>query len=644
MKKAIILLCLLLPAVSFIQSQTNIDSLERVVAGKSPEIDKVKALNILSYEYLFSDPKKADSCMLKLYYIAEETRHDDVRAEALRAIADQYTDLEDYSKAGEYYRKARDLFKTINTETGEKGYARTLLHYAYIPHMHGDFNEALLLYTEAEPALLKHKQYRYLINLYNRECDIYEQLHQPENAMVYVKKAMELCEKNNDVENLVRSLYTYTANSQNTAKNLEYLQKAYDLIKKHQLPDWLLFYYHFNLGGELFKIGKFSEAYKQYIIAEELAFDTREKMGPAIARANILLAQKQYPQAGILLDTLLQQAISNHMKVQIRDVYNLQISRDSTLGNFKNAYLLMLKRNALNDSLLTEDSKKRIDYLHAKYQSAQRESQIIQLQDEKKIQLIWIIASIVGIVLLIIVIIFIYKNYKKKQLIALQQIEQLKKEKQLEATQAVLVGETTERTRISRELHDGLGGLLSGTKLILNNMKGNVVLTESHVSQFDHALSLLDNSITELRRVAYNMMPENLHLFGLKKALEEFCNGLNNSSGINLQFSFFGTDQRFEQNSEVIAFRITQEMLNNALKHASATNINIQLVQEESRVSLTVQDNGKGFDPQQIDECKSSGLRNIRSRVDSLGGHFSVYSEAGQGTEMTVEFGIKSNP
>lgn len=173
-------------------------------------------------------------------------------------------------------------------------------------------------------------------------------------------------------------------------------------------------------------------------------------------------------------------------------------------------------------------------------------------------------------------------------------------------------------------------------------MKGNVVLTESHVSQFDHALSLLDNSITELRRVAYNMMPENLHHFGLKKALEEFCNGLNGSTGTHLQFSFFGTDHRFEQNSEVIAFRIAQELLNNAMKHASATDINIQLVQEETRVSLTVQDNGKGFDPEQVNEANSSGLRNIRSRVDSLGGNFSVYSEAGQGTEMTVEFGIKA--
>ncbi len=82
-------------------------------------------------------------------------------------------------------------------------------------------------------------------------------------------------------------------------------------------------------------------------------------------------------------------------------------------------------------------------------------------------------------------------------------------------------------------------------------------------------------------------------------------------------------------------------MINNALKHAQATEINIQLVQEPERVSLTVQDNGKGFNMNDIDVNKSSGLRNIRSRIDSLGGHFSIDSEVGQGAEMTIEFGVK---
>lgn len=643
MKRSIIIVFVLLSGYFSLLAQTNIDSLEKVVAGSSPDIDKIKALNILSYEYLFTDRKKADKCMVKLEQIARETSEDQVKAEALRAIADQYTDLENYEKAADYYRQAKLIFKTINTEAGQIGYARTLLNMGIIPHIHGDFNEALLTYSEAEPLLQKFNQNRFLINLYNKKCDVFEQLKQWRNAMVYAEKAMKLCEKTNDYENQVRSMFTYAANCPDSKKSIEYLIRAFKLIQQYKLPDWLLFYYYFDYGNVLNKQQKYPQALVMYEKAEKLGFDLREKMGPAISKAQILISMKNYSAATIKLDTLLKTARSNNLKVQVRDIYNLQISLDSVHGDFRQAFLLLQKKNSLSDSLLTDETKKRVDYLNAKYQSSQREATIQQLSNEKKIQLFWIYGSLAGILLLAVILIFIYKNQKKKRRIAEQQIEQLKKEKQLEATQAVLKGETTERTRISRELHDGLGGLLSGTKLILNNMKGNVVLTETNVSQFDHALSLLDNSITELRRVAYNMMPENLLHFGLKKALEEFCNGLNSGTGTSIRFSFFGDDKRFELNTEVIAFRIAQELLNNALKHAAATDINVQLVQELDRLSLTVQDNGKGFNPNDIDVTKSSGLRNIRSRIDSLGGHFSIDSEAGQGAEMTIEFAIEVN-
>lgn len=643
MKRSAFIVIVLLLAALALNAQTNIDSLEKVVAGSSPDIEKIKALNILSYEYLFSDRKKADKCMIKLELIAKETNQLQIKAEALRAIADQYTDLENYEKAGEYYRRAKFIFNKLNTEAGQIGYARTILNMGIIPHIHGDFNEALLNYSEAEPILRKYNQNRFLINLYNKKCDVFEQLKQWKNAMEYAKKAMELCEKSNDYENQVRSMYTFAANCPESKISIEYLNRAFKLILQHKLPDWLLFYYYFDFGNVLNKQQKYCQALEMYEKAQKLGFDLREKMGPAISTAQILISMKNYSAAKLKLDTLLKIARFNNLKVQVSDIYNLQISLDSIHGDFRQAYLLLLKRNSLNDSLLTDETKKRVDYLNAKYQSAQREATIQQLSDEKKIQLFWIYGSLAGVVLLAVILVFIYKNQKKKRHIAEQEIEQLKKEKQLEATQAVLKGETTERTRISRELHDGLGGLLSGTKLILNNMKGNVVLTETNVSQFDHALSLLDNSITELRRVAYNMMPENLLHFGLKNSLEEFCNGLNTGTGTFIRFSFFGHENRFDLNTEVIAFRIAQELLNNALKHAAATDINVQLIQEPNRLSLTVQDNGKGFNLTEIDVGKSSGLRNIRSRIDSLGGHFSIDSVEGQGTEMTIEFTIDPN-
>jgi len=517
-----------------------------------------------------------------------------------------------------------------------------------IPHIHGDFHEALLLLSEAEPILTKYNQNRFLVNLYNKKCDIYEQLKQNKNALVYAVKAIELSKKMNNYENLVRSYYTYAANSDDSKKNIEYLNIAYQFILKYKMPDWLLYYYHFNYGGELCKLKQYDKALKSYQKAIEFAFDMREKMGTSLAISRILIDKKQYSKADFMLDTLLLTATKLDLKIQKRDIYNQQITLDSISGNYKNAFFNLLLKNTLNDSILTFENKKHIDYLNAKFEATQREATIQQLNADKSlkdIQLrnrnIIISAVLLGMLLLVLAMVFIYKNQKKKRLIAIQQIEKLKSEKQLEATQAVLRGETSERTRIARDLHDGLGGLLSGTKLILNNMKGNVVLTEANLSHFDHALSLLDNSITELRRVAYNMMPENLLHFGLNKALSEFCNGLNSGNGCSIRFSFFGLENRFEIDSEIIAFRVAQELINNALKYAKATEINVQLVQDPNRVSLTVQDNGIGFNVEQVDENKSSGLRNIRSRIDSLQGQFSINSEPNQGTEVTIEFNIK---
>ena len=273
MKRSFIIVFALLSGCFSLLAQTNIDSLEKVVAGSSPDINKIKALNILSYEYLFTDRKKADKCMVKLEQIAKETSQALIKAEALRAIADQYTDLENYEKAGEYYRQAKQLFKTINTEAGQIGYARTLLNMSIIPHIHGDFNEAILTYSEAEPILRKYNQNRFLINLYNKKCDVFEQLKEWKNALVYAEKAMKLCEKTNDYENQVRSMYTYAANCPDSKKSIESLNRAFNLIQLHKLPDWLLFYYYFDYGNVLNKQKNYPQALDMYEKAEKLGFE-----------------------------------------------------------------------------------------------------------------------------------------------------------------------------------------------------------------------------------------------------------------------------------------------------------------------------------------------------------------------------------
>jgi two-component system, NarL family, sensor kinase len=136
------------------------------------------------------------------------------------------------------------------------------------------------------------------------------------------------------------------------------------------------------------------------------------------------------------------------------------------------------------------------------------------------------------------------------------------------------------------------------------------------------------------------MMPEMLAKFGLDEALKEYCNTINTTNLLAVKYQSLGMDTRIEKSSEIIIYRIIQELLNNIMKHAAATTAMVQLVKEEGRLSIIVEDNGKGFDTAFPKDNKGAGLTSIQSRVDYLKGRLDIHSEAGKGTLVNIEFNI----
>ncbi len=200
---------------------------------------------------------------------------------------------------------------------------------------------------------------------------------------------------------------------------------------------------------------------------------------------------------------------------------------------------------------------------------------------------------------------------------------------------SIIQGQELERSRMARDLHDGLGGMLSGIKLNLSAMKGNMMIHESDAQLFNKSILQLDNAITEMRRVAHNMMPEALLKFGLTEAVQDYCDGINESNTVKMKFTTIGFNQPLEKSVEVILFRIIQELSNNAIKHAVAKNIFIQLNNHGQGVTLTVEDDGKGFDATQI--TKGAGLQNVQSRIDYLKGSMEINSKEAEGAAFIIE-------
>lgn len=219
---------------------------------------------------------------------------------------------------------------------------------------------------------------------------------------------------------------------------------------------------------------------------------------------------------------------------------------------------------------------------------------------------------------------------------AKEELKHTEERQRIKHLQALSDVQEQERSRFAKDLHDGLGGMLSGIKLSLSNVKGNMILPGEQVTVFERSLAMLDNSITELRRVAHNMMPEALVKFGLSAALGDFCDFLNSSKVLTVTYQKIGNDTRLDISMEVVLYRITNELANNALRHSAATKLLIQLNYDDSGLMITVEDNGVGFDKQILTGTTGSGWPNIKSRIEYLKGTLDVETGPGQGTSVTI--------
>lgn len=343
---------------------------------------------------------------------------------------------------------------------------------------------------------------------------------------------------------------------------------------------------------------------------------------------------------------------------QIADTTNIELM-ESIYAVLKTSYIyLNHPENAAHYSALQIKNIKernneiwahKIADAEAKYQSEKKEMQILKLKDEQQIneliikrRNIIILSLAVVLALLSGISFLIYRNIRNRKLIVekeneihRQKINELEKDRIIIATQAALEGETAERRRISQDLHDGLGGMLSALKLKIAKMFNKNSIEDKNKEELNTALVMLDDSMTELRRSVNNLMPASLLKYGLNAALTDFCGSLE-----LVEYHFFGTEKRINEKHEVTIYRIVNELVNNSVKHSGCSKIYVQLIQEPSRLAVVVNDNGKGFDLTRVEEKKGNGLNNIRSRVSLLNGKLDFISAPGKGCDVSIEFSI----
>ncbi|HCN49504.1 MAG TPA: two-component sensor histidine kinase [Chryseobacterium sp.] len=383
--------------------------------------------------------------------------------------------------------------------------------------------------------------------------------------------------------------------------------------------------------------GNYKEAltyYKSYVDKYKSVYD-QEKLD-ITKRLESQFEKERQEQKYIKL-----QLESDKKAQQIKLINILRAQREQVYNNLK--LVEENQRERLKFSEL-ESEKKEQQLRLAKLETQQKNNDINSykklLAFKEKINTYYIVFIFIFIVL-ILLLLYAYKqrvkSIKQRDELHALALEKEKQNSKISTLTALLEGQEQERGRLARDLHDGLGGLLSGTKLQLSYLDPHH--SETIEEGISKSIDQIDGAVEELRRVAHNLMPDLLMKYGLEVAIQEFASRISNN-GLDIHTEFIGYTNSISQEKQLILYRIIQELVNNAIKHASPSEIIIQISEEEKVLNLTVEDNGKGFDRTDLDMRKTAGFHNIELRVQFLKGTMNITSELNIGTSIELQIPI----
>lgn len=518
-------------------------------------------------------------------------------------------DKSDYSEALPYYQKSSELYLKDDNYAGASGaliWIGIINQYAL-----KDYDRAIDIYKEAAEMAERGNSTLNKGYIYANLSNIYYEWSEYDSAIRYIGLSNDIKRQFNDKRGL--------------GNGLESLANCYFDMMQYPLA---LQYYEESLR-----------------IREELADST----GLASSYINM---GRVYGEQGRI--SLAREAFKNGRELAIRIGYDEALQQAYLLesnflergANFREALTSYKLFKGISDSLFNTESRRILEELQVKYDTEKKEQQIALQQatlgeQEAKLernQLLIAALVLVAVLLLLVLVLIRARSRKEKALI--------KKEAELKLREAeinaVINSQEKERNRFARDLHDGFGQLISVLKLNLGQLKDlNGRDFEKRDEIFKSGEKVINEMYGELRNICFDLMPQTLVKKGLSPALKELGQRINQNTRVNCEVMIFDLEERLPELMEISLFRITQEWVNNVLKYASANSLTIQVTREEAEVTLTIEDDGNGFDPRNFYEGKGNGWRNIQSRLNQVGGTFDLDSRPGlSGTMVTLNMQV----
>lgn len=570
-------------------SGQNIDSLKKIVFSKSPAQKRLNAAKqITSYSSL-KNPNATFAIAKVGLGLATKLNNKKALGFIWRDMGKAWYLTGSYDSTAYYYNKAAGILSKINqADILADNYNELATQYAKLKN----YDKALEFYNRAISYAPKTGSRRTLMTALNQVGLLYETKHNYREALNYFRQSFDISD------------------------SLDFVKKAKENTSEAYSHNFMV-----DVMGSIKQKNESAQDILKTIDTKKALNDTLALTINYFNLGLLYKSKRMYPQSLDALQSCLQYATKiNYTDMQASAVNEIADLYGQT-GDYRQALIYLKKHMALNALSNTKNSKS-IDELQTKYEITQREDQLLQQQFEITKRNYWM-TGIVIFILLILVIGFIY--YKQTQL----------KQRNI-AMQAIIAAEESERRRIAQDLHDSVSQTMSAAKINLTVIGGELPFVDDEQrKRFEKVINLVDYGFREVRTISHNMMPWALHKTGLAQVVKQFIENIENEATA-INFFSRGFDAPFDDTTEIILYRVLQESVNNVMKHANASRLDISLIRDKDNISLTIEDNGKGFDASNPDINKGMGLSNLRSRINFLNGKVELDSQVGKGTLVSV--------
>ncbi len=616
-----------------------------------------------SYRASFTDIDSAFLLYKEAFYLSKQIDFKGVYSILSLYIGNYYRDKSDLKKSLSYYLQALSYIPYLQKGNRRSEFKGSIyIDIASIYFLMGQYNESALYYYKLlsdptctlGPNLLSRRE---ITSALTGLGNVWTRLKKDELALQYYNRAEDIALSYKDT---AAALIVWSSKSGAYAERKEWDSAEYSAIKVLNVSNGKLFREN-TWSAQAYSMAR-SNAINNMIILmvnkdsfaaairyaqltldhnkQQKNEDVQGKMHTLSIIGTAYYGMGQYEFAEKKLLESLVFAEKSSFFENIEHTYYILSNIYLHKKNYERAFHYQRLYSKFNDSIRGPQTQQMLSSLEIKNRVVERDRELI----DKKLQLAqqnikikqqntWIMIVCAGTILFGVIG---FGRYRYVHSLQEKRINILRQEQEIIQLKAMMEGEEKERMRIARDLHDGVSQTISAAKINLIAMEHEIAVHDKvQKDKLGKIIHLIDNSFKEVRTISHNMMPYALREAGLGLLIKQLVENISDDA---LVFNVYsnGMDEHFDSNIETVLYRVIQECVNNVLRHAQATRIDISLTKDEDGIRITIEDNGVGFDIKEDNKRSGIGMKNIRARIHYLSGQVEYDSSPGNGTLVSI--------